>query len=62
MGFDSWFVLATGILGIFTGYAIFTLKRFDIAFWLFVFWFLLVLLEYKLQEWEEEEWKRSMFQ
>ena len=61
MGFDSWFVLATGLLGIFTGYAVFTLKRLDIAITLFLVWFCLVLLEYWLQNREFESWKKKVF-
>ena len=49
MGFSSWFLFATAVLGTLTGFALFTLKRFDIAITLFLVWFCLVFVEYWLQ-------------
>jgi hypothetical protein len=62
MGFHESFVLIVSLLGIFTGYAVFTLKRLDIAITLFLVWFCLVLFEFWLQNREFENWKRRVFQ
>jgi len=62
MGFDEWFLFATAVLGTLTGFALFTLKRFDIAVALFLVWFCLVFIEYFVQKREFEKWKRRVFQ
>jgi hypothetical protein len=62
MLFHEWFVLITGLLGMFTGYSIFVLRRLDVAFWTFVCWFFLAVLEVLLQDYEFKKWKRRVFQ
>jgi len=62
MGFHEWFVFVTALAGTFTGICLFYLKRFDIAFVLFLLWFCLVLFEYWLQNKQFEEWKKQVFQ
>ena len=59
--FHEWFVFVTALLGIITGYCLFTLRRWDVAFMLFLLWFCLVLFEFWLQDREFERWKRKVF-
>jgi hypothetical protein len=59
--FHGWFTFATALLGIITGYCVFTFKRWDVAFALFLVWFCLVLFEYWLQNREFESWKKKVF-
>ena len=61
MGFDEWFVFITALAGAVTSYCVFTLRRWDVAFVLFLLWFCLVVLEYWIQESEFERWKRRVF-
>jgi uncharacterized membrane protein len=41
MGFDEWFVFITALVGAITGYCLFSLRRWDVAFALFLVWFCL---------------------
>jgi len=61
MGFDEWFVFITALVGAITGYCLFTLKRWDVAFALFLAWLCLAFFEYWLQNREFERWKRRVF-
>jgi fatty acid desaturase len=60
--FHGWFTFATALFAAITGYCVFTLRRWDVAFVLFLLWFCLVLLEYWIQNREFEDWKRRVFQ
>jgi len=60
--FHGWFTFATALFGATTGYCMFTLKRWDVVFALFLVWLCLASFEYWLQNREFESWKRRVFQ